>query len=96
VPPAAETTPLTDVAAPTTSAPAARTSRRSRVADAALLALLAALIILPPVGERIVVTGDEARFVLLARDMLQRGTWFEQLHVRTQVMYVVRPATRGS
>jgi 4-amino-4-deoxy-L-arabinose transferase-like glycosyltransferase len=77
VPPAAGTTPLADVTAFTAETPAARPSRRSRITDAALLALLAALMMLPPVGQRIVVTGDEARFVLLARDMLQRSTWFD-------------------
>lgn len=48
-----------------------------RLRAATLVALFAALLILPPVGQRLIVTGDEARFVLLARDMLQRGTWFD-------------------
>jgi 4-amino-4-deoxy-L-arabinose transferase-like glycosyltransferase len=59
------------------TAPIVGSERRTRVLGAAALALLAALIMLPPAGQRLVVTGDEARFVLLARDMLTRGTWFD-------------------
>jgi 4-amino-4-deoxy-L-arabinose transferase-like glycosyltransferase len=41
-----------------------------------LVALISALLVLPTVGHRIVQSGDEARFPLLARDMLERGVWF--------------------
>ena len=43
----------------------------------ALVALFAAALILPPVGARQSVSGDEARFAVLAQDMLKRGTWFD-------------------
>jgi 4-amino-4-deoxy-L-arabinose transferase-like glycosyltransferase len=32
---------------------------------------------LPPVGTRVIASGDEARFAVLAQDMLERGTWFD-------------------
>src|SRR5262249_36907497 len=35
----------------------------------------------PPMGRRILATADEARYSLLARDMLARGVWFD-LHYR--------------
>jgi 4-amino-4-deoxy-L-arabinose transferase-like glycosyltransferase len=44
---------------------------------AALVSAFAALLVLPPLGQRIIVTGDEARFAVLAQDMLTRGTWFD-------------------
>ena len=44
---------------------------------AALVSAFAALLVLPPLGQRFIVTGDEARFALLAQDMLTRGTWFD-------------------
>ncbi|HEX2441370.1 MAG TPA: glycosyltransferase family 39 protein [Methylomirabilota bacterium] len=44
---------------------------------AALVAAFAALSMLPTVGQRYIVTGDEARFAILAQDMLARGTWFD-------------------
>lgn len=44
---------------------------------AVLVSLVAAAIVLPTLGQRIVTTSDEARFLLLTRDMLARGTWFE-------------------
>jgi 4-amino-4-deoxy-L-arabinose transferase-like glycosyltransferase len=44
---------------------------------AALVAGFAALLMLPTLGQRYIVTGDEARFALLAGDMLERGTWFD-------------------
>jgi 4-amino-4-deoxy-L-arabinose transferase-like glycosyltransferase len=43
----------------------------------ALVAAFAALLVLPPLGQRFIVTGDEARFAVLAQDMLARGTWFD-------------------
>jgi 4-amino-4-deoxy-L-arabinose transferase-like glycosyltransferase len=68
---------VADTALSALSREAVRGERRTRVVGAAVVALMAALLMLPPVGHRLVVTGDEARFVLLARDMLQRGTWFD-------------------
>jgi 4-amino-4-deoxy-L-arabinose transferase-like glycosyltransferase len=44
---------------------------------AALVAAFAALLVLPPLGQRFIVSGDEARFAVLAQDMLARGTWFD-------------------
>jgi 4-amino-4-deoxy-L-arabinose transferase-like glycosyltransferase len=44
---------------------------------AALVAGFAALLMLPTLGQRYIVTSDEARFALLAGDMLERGTWFD-------------------
>ena len=42
-----------------------------------LVTLFSAALILPPVGARQIVSGDEARFAVLAQDMLKRGTWFD-------------------
>ncbi len=44
---------------------------------AALVSAFTALLVLPPLGQRLIVTGDEARFAVLAQDMLTRGTWFD-------------------
>jgi 4-amino-4-deoxy-L-arabinose transferase-like glycosyltransferase len=44
---------------------------------AAPVAAFAALLVLPSLGQRFIVTGDEARFAVLAQDMLDRGTWFD-------------------
>jgi 4-amino-4-deoxy-L-arabinose transferase-like glycosyltransferase len=57
---------------PRQAAPAQRGRR-----DAALLVIVfTALLVLPPVGHHLVVKSDEARFVLLARDMMERGAWW--------------------
>jgi 4-amino-4-deoxy-L-arabinose transferase-like glycosyltransferase len=40
-------------------------------------AAVAALLVLPPVGQRLIASSDEARFALLARDMTSRGAWFD-------------------
>jgi 4-amino-4-deoxy-L-arabinose transferase-like glycosyltransferase len=45
--------------------------------QAALVTVFAAILILPPLGARQIVSGDEARFAVLAQDMLKRGTWFD-------------------
>ncbi|MBI2154250.1 MAG: hypothetical protein HYU24_11165 [Candidatus Rokubacteria bacterium] len=37
----------------------------------------AALLVVPPIGQRVIATSDEARFALLARDVLERGAWFD-------------------
>jgi 4-amino-4-deoxy-L-arabinose transferase-like glycosyltransferase len=52
------------------------------VAIGLLVSLIAALVVLPPVGQRVIATGgingdDEARYALMARDILQRGVWFD-------------------
>ena len=44
---------------------------------ATLVAAFATVLVLPTLGHRYIVTGDEARFAILAQDMLARGTWFE-------------------
>src|SRR5204862_5985117 len=44
--------------------------------DGALLVIVfTALLVLPPVGHHLIVKSDEARFALLARDMLERVAW---------------------
>lgn len=47
------------------------------IARAALVAGLAAALVLPLLGQRSIRSGDEARFAILAQDMLERGTWFD-------------------
>ena len=54
----------------------------TRVRAALLVSLVAAVLVVPPIGQRILATGpmngdDEARYALLARDMLARGVWFD-------------------
>lgn len=58
----------------------------TRIRAALVVAVVATLLVLPPVGRRLIATGgingdDEARYPLMARDMLVRGVWFD-LHVR--------------
>jgi 4-amino-4-deoxy-L-arabinose transferase-like glycosyltransferase len=48
---------------------------------AVLVALFAALLVLPPLGRRVIVSGDEARFAMLAQDMMKRYSWTDA-HVR--------------
>jgi 4-amino-4-deoxy-L-arabinose transferase-like glycosyltransferase len=48
--------------------------RRGRLIALAPLALVAALC-LPGIGQRLIYLGDEARYALLARDMVQSGDW---------------------
>jgi hypothetical protein len=38
-------------------------------------ALLCAALVLPPLGQRVLAPSDEARFLLLARDMMEDGDW---------------------
>ena len=45
--------------------------------DLLVVAALAAVLLLPPVGHRLIVTSHEARFALIARDMMDRGVWFD-------------------
>jgi 4-amino-4-deoxy-L-arabinose transferase-like glycosyltransferase len=47
------------------------------IGRAALVAAFAAVLMLPSVGQRVITSGDEARFAVLAQDMLARGTWFD-------------------
>jgi 4-amino-4-deoxy-L-arabinose transferase-like glycosyltransferase len=47
------------------------------IARATLVAGLAAVLVLPLLGQRVIGSGDEARFAILAQDMLARGTWFD-------------------
>jgi 4-amino-4-deoxy-L-arabinose transferase-like glycosyltransferase len=46
-----------------------------------LVVALAAVLMLPAVGHRLIPTSHEARFALIARDMLDRHVWFDA-HVR--------------
>ncbi|HET7343632.1 MAG TPA: glycosyltransferase family 39 protein [Methylomirabilota bacterium] len=62
---------------PTTSTPPDALERCRRLGRAAGVALFAAVLVLPPLGAKQIVSGDEARFALLAQDMLARGTWFD-------------------
>jgi 4-amino-4-deoxy-L-arabinose transferase-like glycosyltransferase len=57
------------------SQPRARSATVLR--DAVLVVALAAVLVLPPVGQRLIVTSHEARFALIARDMLGRHVWFD-------------------
>ena len=50
---------------------------RTRAAAAAIVALVTALLVLPPLGQRFVGTTDEARFVLYAREALAQGALFD-------------------
>jgi 4-amino-4-deoxy-L-arabinose transferase-like glycosyltransferase len=45
--------------------------------DAVLVVALAAVLVVPAVGQRLIVTSHEARFALIARDMLKRHVWFD-------------------
>jgi len=56
--------------------PALSSERRARLKGALLVSIVAALLVFPPLGSQGISTSDEARFVLLARDMLERDAWF--------------------
>jgi 4-amino-4-deoxy-L-arabinose transferase-like glycosyltransferase len=60
---------------------AAPAESRGVLRYAVLVALFAALLVLPPLGRRVIVSGDEARFAMLAQDMMQRHSWTDA-HVR--------------
>src|SRR5436190_9032510 len=49
---------------------------RSPLRDSVFVILLAAVLVVPPIGQRLIVTSHEARFALIAGDMLERGVWF--------------------
>jgi 4-amino-4-deoxy-L-arabinose transferase-like glycosyltransferase len=53
------------------------------IARATLVAALAAVLVLPLLGQHVIGSGDEARFAILAQDMLARGTWFD-VRIRDQ------------
>jgi len=72
------TTPDLSAAPETSPAPA---ESRSLLKGAVLVALFAALLVLPPVGRKVIVSGDEARFAMLAQDMMKRHSWTDA-HVR--------------
>jgi 4-amino-4-deoxy-L-arabinose transferase-like glycosyltransferase len=50
---------------------------RTRVAAAAFVALVTAVLVLPPLGQRIVATTDEARFILYAREVVTHRVLFD-------------------
>ncbi|MBI3826923.1 MAG: glycosyltransferase family 39 protein [Candidatus Rokubacteria bacterium] len=49
----------------------------SPVRGALLVSALAAALLLPPLGARVIASSDEARFALLARDIVTRGAWLD-------------------
>ncbi len=49
----------------------------TRLTAALVVTAVSALLVLPPLGQRILATNDEVRFALLAREMLNRGVWFD-------------------
>ena len=49
----------------------------SRARGALLVAVVAALLVLPPLGQRVLAPSDEVRFVLYAQDVAERGTPFD-------------------
>jgi 4-amino-4-deoxy-L-arabinose transferase-like glycosyltransferase len=58
------------------STPPATHAPRGRRGGALLVVVFTALLVLPPVGHHLIVKSDEARFVLLARDMVEHGAWW--------------------
>src|SRR5438552_13280089 len=66
--------------------------RRWRVAFLAPLALAAALY-LPGIGQRILYIGDEARYALLARTMVETGDWLvprigDEVHMEKSPLFI--------
>ena len=49
----------------------------TRLGAALLVTAVSGLVVLPPLGQRTLATNDEVRFTLLARDMIERGVWFD-------------------
>src|SRR5262245_66594495 len=47
------------------------------VGRALLVILVAVVLVAPTIGQHVIASSDEARFPLLARDMMTRGVWFE-------------------
>jgi 4-amino-4-deoxy-L-arabinose transferase-like glycosyltransferase len=58
-------------------AAASNSHARTFLRDAVLVVALAAVLVLPPVAQRQIPTSHEARFALIARDMLNRHVWFD-------------------
>jgi len=56
---------------------ASRDARTSPARDALLVALVATLLIVPPLGRHLITYSGEARMALLARDMIERGVLFQ-------------------
>lgn len=50
-----------------------------RLTAAVLVCVIAAALILPTAGRQYITTSDEARFALIARDMLERGVWYDAI-----------------
>lgn len=55
--------------------------------------LLAALLFLPGIGQRIIYTGDEARYALLARTMVETGDWLvprigDEVHMEKSPLFI--------
>ncbi len=48
----------------------------TRARAALLVSVVSAVLVLPPLGQRVIGTSDEVRFALLAKDMIERGAWF--------------------
>src|SRR5262245_27417290 len=63
----------------TVSGPAGSADRRHCIVGALLVCAVAALLVMPAVGLQYITTSDEARFALIARDMLERGVWFDAI-----------------
>jgi 4-amino-4-deoxy-L-arabinose transferase-like glycosyltransferase len=59
------------------AASAARAIGGTRARAATFVALVTAVLVLPPLGQRLVVTTDEARFVLYAREVLTHRALFD-------------------
>ena len=68
--------PSHDRAIETPADPQAVRVQGGRRDGALLIIVFTALLVLPPVGHHLIVKSDEARFALLARDMVERGAWF--------------------
>lgn len=64
----------TDIAAAPRAVAHAQSGRLGRML---LVSAFTALLVLPPVGHHLIVKSDEARFALLARDILARGAWLD-------------------
>src|SRR5437879_13673107 len=67
----------------------------TRAGAVLLVTIVAALLVLPPIGQRVIATGgyngdDEARSALLARDVLDRGVLFD-VHYRWEAPFRATP-----
>ncbi len=56
-----------------------KASRRRRAGGAFLVCAFTVALVFPAIGRQYITTSDEARFVLIARDMLERGVWFDAI-----------------